>query len=102
MRHTGNRIVGSTPTLTANWEMKHYNFHKSLVKYLWDTAAIGFILWGIFSLLTPFTPGSWLFFVGLFIIFGRERTENRVEKIIGKKWFDKLKIKKLLGKIPTR
>ena len=61
--------------------------------------AIGFILWGIFALLTPFTPGFWLFFVGLFVIFGRERTENRVEKIIGKKWFDKLKIKKILEKI---
>ncbi|MEK7217473.1 MAG: hypothetical protein AAB640_00335, partial [Patescibacteria group bacterium] len=83
-------------------KMKYYNFYKSLTRYLWDIAVVVFILWGIFAFLTPFTPGSWLFFVGLFVIFGRKRTENRVEKIIGKKWFGKLNVKKLLGKIPTR
>ncbi|OGM98464.1 MAG: hypothetical protein A2915_00680 [Candidatus Yanofskybacteria bacterium RIFCSPLOWO2_01_FULL_41_34] len=82
--------------------MKYKNFYKKLVEYSRDVLAGILILWGIISLLTPFTPGSWLFFVGLFIIFGRKRTQNKLARIIGKKWFNKLKIKKILGKIPTK
>jgi uncharacterized protein YqgC (DUF456 family) len=70
-------------------------------KYCWDVLAILFILWGIFALVTPLTPGSWLFFVGLFIIFGRERTEEGIARIMGQ-WFRKLRIKGVLAKIPTK
>ena len=78
------------------------NFYKKIKRYCWDALSTLLILWGIFAFVTPFTPGSWLFLVGLFIIFGREKTEGRLVKIMGKKWFNKLKIGKMLAKIPTR
>ncbi|MEK7151567.1 MAG: hypothetical protein AAB784_02555 [Patescibacteria group bacterium] len=82
--------------------MKYKSFHKSLVKYSRDILAVILIFWGIFALLTPLTPGSWLLFVGLFIIFGRKRTQDKLTQMIGKKWFNKLRIKKILGEIPTK
>lgn len=77
--------------------MRH-NFAQNLTKYLWDVLAVCFIFWGIIALLTPFTPGSWLFFVGLLILFGRKRTEDAIVKVIGQRWFNKLRIKKILRK----
>ncbi|OGN05631.1 MAG: hypothetical protein A2831_00405 [Candidatus Yanofskybacteria bacterium RIFCSPHIGHO2_01_FULL_44_17] len=82
--------------------MKYNNFHKKLVRYSKDILAIVLILWGVVAFLTPFTPGSWLVFVGLFIIFGRKKTQDRLARIIGKKWFDKLKVKKIFEEIPTK
>lgn len=79
--------------------MEYCNFRKSLTKCPWDVIAICFILWGIFALLTPLTPGSWLLLVGLFVILGRGKTENLVMKVIGKKWFNKFGIEKMLRKI---
>lgn len=81
--------------------MTNSHFHKELVKFVWDLLAILFVVWGIFALLTPLTPGSWLFFVGLVIIFGRKRTQKVVFHMLGRTWFKKLKIKKILEKVPT-
>ena len=44
---------------------------EKIKKFIFDnpklkkTLGIILICWGIFALLTPFTPGSWLAFVGL-------------------------------------
>ena len=75
-------------------------FYKKMFRYLRDCLAILLILWGVFAALTPLTPGSWLVLVGFFIIFGRERTENWVEKIVGKKLFNKFGIAGFLKRIP--
>jgi len=58
------------------------------------------MLWGVIALLTPLTPGSWLFFVGLFIIFGKKKTENKLFHLLGRKWFKRLRVKEALEKLP--
>ncbi len=60
-------------------------------KIIWKIIGILAILYGVVAFLTPFTPGSWLVFVGLFIIFGRGRTEGWVQKLLGEQRFQKLK-----------
>lgn len=82
--------------------MKEKVFIKKLVKYSWVFLAVVFILYGVFAFLTPLTPGSWLFFAGLFIMFGRERTQSKLTRIVGKKWSGRLKMKKILNKIPKQ
>lgn len=79
--------------------MEHPNFRKNSTRYLWYVLAFCFILWGIFALLTPLTPGSWFLLAGLLMIFGKRKTENLIAKIIGKKWLTKLGIKRMLKKI---
>lgn len=78
----------------------HHKFNKIVIKYFWNILAVGCIGLGIIALVTPLTPGSWLIFVGLFIIFGKEKTKNKIEEILGKKWFHKFGIKKIFNKIP--
>lgn len=82
--------------------MKEEIFIKKLVRYSWVLLAIIFILYGVFAFLTPLTPGSWLFFAGLFIVFGRARTQAKLTRLVGHKWFERLKMKKILGKIPKQ
>lgn len=73
-----------------------FNFSK---KIFWNIIGVIAILVGIFALITPFTPGSWLVLVGLFIIFGRERTEKWIERVFGVRWMRKLKDTKLFKKL---
>ena len=77
------------------------NFYKILARYSWDVFAVMLMLWGIIAFLTPLTPGSWLFFFGLVILFGKKGAERRVTSVIGRKWFNKLKIKRIFKKIPS-
>ena len=81
--------------------MQYRKLHKGFVGYLWNALAALLILWGIFAILTPLTPGSWLIVVGLLMIFGRVKTQNITEKIIGKKLFNALSISKIIKKMPA-
>jgi hypothetical protein len=56
--------------------------------------AWGCIFWGIFAFFTPFTPASWLFFVGLVSLLGKEEAERLTLKIIGEKYFKKFHLAK--------
>lgn len=82
--------------------MKYNTFRKKLRRDLHVILAVVFILWGVFAFFTPLTPASWLFFVGLFIIFGREKTQDRILQILGEKWSKKLRIKRIFEKIPPK
>ncbi|MEK9158029.1 MAG: hypothetical protein AAB638_02500 [Patescibacteria group bacterium] len=76
--------------------------HKNLVRYLWDVVAVIFIIWGIIAFVTPLTPASWLFIVGLIIIFGKHKTKNIIIKVVGIKWFNKLKLNSLIDKLSDK
>jgi len=39
------------------------------------------IVWGVFALVTPFTPASWLALLGLSILLGRRVTLADLKKI---------------------
>lgn len=80
--------------------MDRVNIKKILKKQSWNLFAVILILWGIVSFFTPLTPGSWLFFIGLFILFGKEATEKALLKILGQNLFKKLHISKLIDKLP--
>ena len=69
-----------------------HDFHKRIARVLWDILATLFILWGLFALATPLTPGSWLAIAGLIIIFGRRKTETRTQRIMGRRLFTKLRM----------
>lgn len=79
---------------------KDRRFYNKLGRCLWNSLAILLILLGVFAALTPLTPGSWLFFVGLFMIFGRKKTRYWVERMMGKKLFQKFGVGRLLRKLP--
>ena len=89
---------------------KDRRFYNKLGRCLWNSLAILLILLGVFAALTPLTPGSWLFFVGLFMIFGRKKTRYWVERLkmepmgnarmMGKKLFQKFGVGRLLRKLP--
>ncbi len=42
--------------------------------------AILMIVWGVFALITPFTPASWLALIGLSILLGRRVTLADLQK----------------------
>jgi len=75
-------------------------FYKKLPRWVEVVVAVVLILYGVIALLTPFTPGSWLILIGLFMIFGREKTLNKIHQILGDKIFNKFK--KALDKIPSK
>ena len=75
-------------------------FKKVLRRTLIDSLAILLILWGIFALLTPLTPGSWLAIIGLAMIFGRRKTEMETKKIVGKKFFIRYHLAKFFRRMP--
>ena len=52
------------------------------------------IFWGTFAFFTPFTPASWLFFVGLVSLLGKEEAERLTIKIIGEKYYKKFNLSK--------
>lgn len=85
--------------------MEINKFYKSLGRYSWNGLAWLFIIWGIFAALTPLTPLSWTFFIGLIMIFGRRKTESWVKSILGRDLFIKLRIsaffKKMADKIKS-
>ncbi len=73
-----------------------------MIKNYWNVLAVIFILWGLVSLITPLTPGSWLLIVGLVIIFGKDKTEKGILHVIGKKLFKKFKIKEIIDKMSNK
>jgi hypothetical protein len=88
--------------------LKHYKYdlgmahHHIVHTYSWDIVGILMILWGLFALVTPFTPGSWLLITGLYLMVGAEKTAFILQKILGRKLYHFLHINKfiaLTGKI---
>lgn len=51
---------------------------------------------GLLALITPFTPGSWLILVGLAVLFGKQRTANAVQCILGNRWYKRSGLEKIL------
>lgn len=64
--------------------MREYaHSHHMFVK---NAFGIVLILVGLFALITPLTPGSWLAPIGLYMLIGKQRTTKLLEKLkIGKK-----------------
>lgn len=54
--------------------------------------ALACIVWGVFAFITPFTPASWLFFVGLTTLLGKEEARRVTQKIIGERMYARLHI----------
>ena len=76
--------------------MKVIKITKSLIIKL---IGVILILWGIFALFTPFTPGSWIGIVlGLIILVGKEKASNILKKVLGEKFYQKTKIDYFLNK----
>lgn len=58
------------------------------------------LMWGIFALFTPLTPGSWIGIVlGLIILVGKEKTSYFLKKVLGEKWYTKARIDYFLNKL---
>ena len=94
------RILLPPPSFT--YRMQTGNFHKKLTRFSWIILAVVFILWGIFALFTPLTPASWLFLVGLIILLGRKKTNHLLTKLVGEKWFAKLRLDRLLKSLSRK
>ncbi|MCI2425554.1 hypothetical protein LM597_04325 [Candidatus Acetothermia bacterium] len=52
----------------------------SIIKIARKILAILMIMWGIFALVTPLTPASWLILIGLSILLGRRVTLADLQK----------------------
>ncbi|MFM2415121.1 MAG: hypothetical protein RI911_814 [Candidatus Parcubacteria bacterium] len=57
-----------------------------------DIVSILFIVYGVFALFTPVTPGSWLIIVGLSGLMGKARVRKGMQKILGAKLYERLRI----------
>ena len=67
-----------------NWKEKYQTVleSKSPVKFI---IGVLLIIYGIFALLTPFTPGSWLTFFGLELLGFRLAVWDKIKNKIFKK-----------------
>jgi len=66
--------------------------HRGIHNYLHASLAIIMIVIGIFALLTPFTPGSWLVPIGIVALIGHDKTKKLFIKILGERFYKKLKL----------
>jgi predicted PurR-regulated permease PerM len=71
---------------------------KRIRTSLWKLCGICCILWGVFALFTPFTPGSWLIVFGCTILFGEEAVQRWLHKCLGEKRYAAWKVQKLFKK----
>jgi isoprenylcysteine carboxyl methyltransferase (ICMT) family protein YpbQ len=72
---------------------KHYHrliAHLATYTMLKKTFYVVLIVWGVFALVTPFTPASWLAIVGLIGLLGRDRARALVLGWIGETWYARL------------
>lgn len=56
-------------------------------RFLRDLLSVATITVGVFALLTPFTPGSWLIPMGMIGLFGKERAKHIVVRVIGERLY---------------
>jgi len=71
----------------------HEAAHRYLVR--WSGALA--IAVGVFALLTPFTPGSWLIPMGFISRVGKKRSRVLMQRALGQKLYHRAKIAKFLG-----
>jgi hypothetical protein len=57
-----------------------------------DIFSILLVIYGVFALFTPVTPGAWLIIVGLSGLLGKQRVKRVMVRILGVTWYERLRV----------
>jgi hypothetical protein len=72
------------------------HYHAAIHRVLrWFTGII-LIAIGIFALLTPFTPGSWLIPIGMIFCVGKNKTNAILQRLLGTTLYKRLRIERIV------
>jgi uncharacterized membrane protein HdeD (DUF308 family) len=82
--------------MQTNTKRSFKEFLSNLSTYRGVKKFIGtaLMVWGVFALFTPFTPGAVLFFVGFIMLYGKDEAARITKKWVGEKWYTKWNLEK--------
>jgi uncharacterized membrane protein HdeD (DUF308 family) len=71
--------------------------HEVAHRYLVQWSGALAIAVGVFALLTPFTPGSWLIPMGFVSLVGKKRSRSLLQKTLGQTLYRRARLARFLG-----